>query len=77
MIIYWINPWFSAKNRLSLTKEIGMKESSSKLSSLSNYKTIYEQLWLSYFNESLYKKGVITEEQRRKMSVKIKARPKR
>ena len=53
-----------------------MKVSSSKSSSLSKHKPIYEQLWLSYFNESLYKNGMITEEQRRKMSVKIKTRQK-
>lgn len=36
---------------------------------------VSEQLWLSYFNETLYAKGVITEEQRNKMRSRIKCRP--
>ena len=35
-----------------------------------------EQLWLSYYNDTLYKQGVITEEQRNKMRIKIKSRGK-
>lgn len=36
--------------------------------------TIFEQLWLTYFNDTLYAKGIITEEQRNKMRIKIKNR---
>lgn len=35
---------------------------------------IMDQLWLTYFNDSLYKNGVITEEERNKMRVLIKNR---
>ena len=36
--------------------------------------TIIEQLWLTYYNDTLYAKGLITEEQRNKMRVRIKNR---
>ena len=39
-------------------------------------KSVLEQLWLLYYNDTLYEKGVITEEQRNKMRVKIKSRSK-
>ncbi len=35
---------------------------------------IIEQLWLTYFNDTLFAKGLITEEQRNKLRVKIKNR---
>lgn len=35
---------------------------------------VMEQLWLTYFNDTLYTKGVITEEQRNKMRLMIKSR---
>lgn len=35
---------------------------------------VTEQLWLTYFNDSLYAKGVITECERNKMRNKIKTR---
>ena len=35
---------------------------------------IIEQLWLTYFNDTLYEKGLITEDQRNKMRTKIKIR---
>ena len=35
---------------------------------------IWEQLWLTYFNDTLFAQGVITEDERNKMRVKIKAR---
>lgn len=35
---------------------------------------VMEQLWLTYFNDSLYAKGVITETERNKMRVNIKRR---
>ncbi len=33
-----------------------------------------EQLWLTYFNDTLYVKGVISEAARNKMRIKIKNR---
>ena len=36
--------------------------------------SIMERLWLTYYNDTLYAQGVITEEERNKMRVKIKAR---
>ena len=35
---------------------------------------VLEQLWLTYYNDTLYAKGLITEEQRNKMRLKIKNR---
>jgi hypothetical protein len=35
---------------------------------------VMENLWLSYFNDTLFAKGVITESERNRMRVKIKAR---
>lgn len=35
---------------------------------------VIEGLWLSYYNDTLYEKGVITETERNKMRVKIKNR---
>lgn len=32
----------------------------------------FEQLWLSYYNDTLYVKGFITEDERNKMRLKIK-----
>lgn len=50
------------------TKEMkpGMTEQKKQL--------ITEQLWLTYYNDTLFKKGMITEEQRNKMRIKIKNR---
>lgn len=45
-----------------------------KISSEQKKRVICEQLWLSYFNDTLYEKGLITEDQRNKMRVKIKCR---
>ena len=36
--------------------------------------SIIEQLWLTYYNDSLYAKGAITEEQRNKMRLRIRNR---
>ena len=33
-----------------------------------------EQLWLTYYNDTLFAKGLITEEQRNKMRLMIKSR---
>mgnify|MGYP001783066320 CR=1 FL=1 len=35
---------------------------------------VIEQLWLTYYNDTLFAKGLITEEQRNKMHVMIKSR---
>ena len=39
-----------------------------------NRQAAIEQLWLTYFNDALYARGLITEDQRNKMRVKIKTR---
>lgn len=36
--------------------------------------SVIEQLWLTYYNDTLYVKGVITETERNRMRVKIKNR---
>lgn len=33
-----------------------------------------EQLWLTYYNDTLYEKGVITEDERNRMRIKINSR---
>lgn len=35
---------------------------------------VLESLWLTYYNDTLYEKGLITESQRNKMRVMIKHR---
>ena len=35
---------------------------------------VIEQLWLTYYNDTLFAKGLITEEQRNKMRKRIKNR---
>jgi len=37
-------------------------------------KQMAEQLWLGYFNQTLYEKGLITESERNRMSNKIASR---
>ena len=34
-------------------------------------RSVIEQLWLNYYNEALYSKGVISEDVRNKMKVQI------
>ena len=36
--------------------------------------SVLDQLWLTYYNDTLYAKGLITEEERNKMRVKIRNR---
>lgn len=36
--------------------------------------SVIEQLWLTYYNDTLFAKGLITEEQRNKMRLMIKSR---
>lgn len=35
---------------------------------------VIEQLWLTYFNDTLFVRGLITEDQRNKMRLMIKSR---
>ena len=35
---------------------------------------VIEQLWLTYYNDTLFAKGVITEDQRNKLRMMIKSR---
>ena len=35
---------------------------------------VIERLWLTYYNDTLFAKGLITEEQRNKMRIRIKNR---
>ena len=48
--------------------------SEKKLVTEEKKKSVIEQLWLTYYNDTLYAKGVITEAERNKMRVKIKTR---
>lgn len=36
-------------------------------------RSVMEQLWLTYYNDTLYEKGVITEDERNKMRIMIKS----
>ena len=36
--------------------------------------SVLEKLWLTYYNDTLYEKGVITEEERNRMRIRIKNR---
>ena len=36
--------------------------------------TVIQQLWLTYYNDTLFSKGLITEEQRNRMRLRIKNR---
>lgn len=45
-----------------------------KVSSEQKRRCAAEQLWLHYFNRTLYEKGLITEAERNKMKVKINSR---
>ncbi len=36
--------------------------------------SVLDQLWLTYYNDTLYEKGLITEQERNKMRVKIRNR---
>ena len=35
---------------------------------------VFEQLWLTYYNDTLFAKGMITEDQRNRMRLMIKSR---
>ena len=36
--------------------------------------SVLEKLWLTYYNDTLYEKGLITEEERNNMRIRIKNR---
>ena len=36
--------------------------------------SVVEKLWLTYYNDTLYEKGLITEDERNKMRIRIKNR---
>lgn len=45
-----------------------------KLSNEQRRRSAAEQLWLHYYNQTLYDKGLITESERNRMTNKINAR---
>ena len=47
---------------------------SQKNTSKQTKQAVIEQLWLTYYNDTLFAKGTITEDQRNKMRVMIKNR---
>ena len=49
-----------SKNRTRLTEQ--------------EIQTVTQQLWLTYYNDTLFSKGLITEEQRNRMRLRIKNR---
>ena len=51
-----------------------MEENSKHKMTEQQKERILEQLWLTYYNDTLYGKGVITETEHNKMRVKIKTR---
>ena len=56
------------RNSMAETKEMktGMTDQKKQ--------AVIEQLWLTYYNDTLFAKGLITEEQRNKMRLMIKSR---
>lgn len=36
--------------------------------------SVMEKLWLTYYNDTLYAKGIITEDERNKMRIRIQNR---
>lgn len=42
--------------------------------SIQTKQAVIEQLWLTYYNDTLFAKGTITEDQRNKMRMMIKNR---
>lgn len=66
-----INPPIAAT--ISITGRHFMENTHSEISQ-QRRRSIMEQLWLTYYNDTLYEKGVITEDERNKMRIKIKSR---
>lgn len=50
------------------------KASPSKSMSEQEKQSIFERLWLTYYNDTLYEKGVISEREHRKMKSIIRNR---
>lgn len=50
------------------------KEAKKKAMTEQKKERVLEKLWLTYYNDTLYEKGLITEQQRNKMRVMIKTR---
>lgn len=50
------------------------KEAKKKTMTEQKKESVLEKLWLTYYNDTLYEKGLITEQQRNKMRVMIKTR---
>lgn len=51
-----------------------MAEEKKKIMTEQQKDSILQRLWLTYYNDTLYEKGLITETQRNKMRVMIKTR---
>lgn len=50
------------------------EQSTGRKMSENEKKSVIEKLWLIYFNDTLYEKGLITETERNRMANKIHAR---
>ncbi len=59
---------------MSVNKLSEQSVSASPTMSEAKKQSIIDQLWLTYYNDTLYEKGIITEAERNKMRVKIKNR---
>jgi hypothetical protein len=64
----------SGKNNQQTRRRNFMVESKKPNLTEQQKQRIIEGLWLTYYNDTLYAKGVITEEDRNKMRLRIKAR---
>lgn len=51
-----------------------MAEEKKKSMTEQKKESVLQKLWLTYYNDTLYEKGLITEAQRNKMRVMIKSR---
>lgn len=53
-----------------------MAETKEKKQNMTDLKkqAVIEQLWLTYYNDTLFAKGLITEEQRNRMRLMIRSR---
>lgn len=51
-----------------------MAEEKRKVMTEQKKESVLQKLWLTYYNDTLYEKGLITEAERNKMRVKIKSR---
>lgn len=51
-----------------------MAEEKKKVMTEQQKDSVLQRLWLTYYNDTLYEKGLITEAQRNKMRVMIKSR---